>query len=73
MLCQCDDLVFLIIVSMLQNWCQRYSNHYSNIKCVDSTIKRIDFESFHYAINLNVVSSFVVFSDFNFIFILIYC
>ena len=36
---------------------QRYSNHNSNIKCIDSTIKCIGFESFHYAINLDVVSS----------------
>ena len=40
-----------------------YYNHNNNIKRVDSTIKCIGFESFHYAINLNVVSSFMIFSD----------
>ena len=46
------------------NWSQRYYSHNSNIKFVDSTITCTDFESFHYAINLDYVSSFVVFSDF---------
>ena len=41
------------VVSMLQNWNQRYSSHNSNIKCVDSTIKCIGFESFHFAINVH--------------------
>ena len=50
---------------MLQNLSQRYFSHNSNIKYVDSTIKYIGFESFHYVINLNDVSSFVVFSDFD--------
>ena len=54
---------------MLQNWSQRY---YSDIKCVDSIIKYIDFEPFHYAINLDVVSSFVVFNDFDSMFLLMY-
>ena len=43
-----------------------YSSHNSNIKYVDPTIKCIDFKSFHYTINLDFVSSFVVFSDFDF-------
>ena len=50
-----------------------YSNHNSNIKCVDSTIKCIGFESFHYAINLDVVSSFMVFRDFDSMFLSMYC
>ena len=41
-----------------------HSNHNSNIKCLGSTIKYIDFELIHYGINLNVVSS-SVFSDFD--------
>ena len=49
-----------------------YSSHNNNIKCVDSTTKCIGFESFHYAINLDVVASFVVFSDFNSMFLSIY-
>ena len=50
-----------------------YSNHNSNIKCIDSTIKCIGFESFHYAINLDVVSSFIVFRNFDSMFLLMYC
>ena len=60
-----------MIDSMLKNWSQRYYSHNSNIKCVDSTIKCIGFKSFHYAINLDVVSSFVVFNDFDFMFLLL--
>ena len=49
-----------------------YYSHNSNIKYMDSTIKCIGFESFHYAINLDVVSSFMVFSDFDSMFISLY-
>ena len=42
-----------------------YSSYNSNIKYVDSTIKYIGFESFYYAINLDVVSSFMIFKDFD--------
>ena len=62
----------LMVVNMLQNWSNRYSSHNSNIKYIGSTIKCIDFESIHYAINLDVVSSFVVFSDFDFMFLSMY-
>ena len=48
---------------MLYNLNHVYFNHNNNIKCIDSTIKYIVFESIHYVINLNVVS--FVFSDFN--------
>ena len=58
---------------MLQNQSQSYYSNNSNIKCVDSTIKYIGFESFHYAINLDIVSSFMVFSCFDSIFLLMYC
>ena len=61
-----------MVVNMLQNWSQRYSNHKSNIKCVDSTIKCIGFESFHYAINLDDILSFVVFNDFDSMFLSMY-
>ena len=50
-----------------------YSSHNSNIKCVDSTIKCISFESFHYVINLDYVSSFVGFNDFDYMFPSMYC
>ena len=50
-----------------------YSIHNSNIKCVGSTIKCIDFESIHYVINLDVVSSLMVFRDFDYMFLSMYC
>ena len=53
-----------MVVSMLQNWSQKYYSHNSNIKCVDLTIKYIDFESFHYAINLDVILSYMVFNGY---------
>ena len=46
-----------------------YSSHDSNIKCVGSTIKCVSFESIHYVINLNIVSSSMVFSGFDSMFI----
>ena len=51
-----------------KNMSQMYYSYNSNIKYVDLTIKYIDFESFHYVINLNVVSFFVVFGDFDYMF-----
>ena len=57
-----------MVISMQQNLSQRYSSHNSNIICVDSIIKCIDFESFHYTINLDIVLSFMVFSDFDYIY-----
>ena len=44
----------IMIVSMLKNWSRRYSNHY--------IIKFIGFILIYYAINLNIVSSFMIFS-----------
>ena len=41
-----------------------YCSHNSNIKCVDSTIKYTNFESFQYFINSNNISLFVVFNHF---------
>ena len=40
-----------------------YYSHNNNVKCVDSTVKCIGFESSHYVINLNVISSFLVCID----------
>ena len=62
-----------LVVNILQNWSHRYSSHNSNIKCVGSTIKCTGFESIHYAINLNIVSSFMGFNDFDSIFLSMYC
>ena len=62
-----------MIVNMLQNLNNRYSSHDSKIKYIGSTIKCIGFELIRYAINLNVISSSVVFSDFDSIFLSMYC
>ena len=44
---------------MLHNWSHRYSNHYRIIKC----------KSIHYVINMDVVSSFKVFNEFDYVFL----
>ena len=62
-----------MVVSIVYNWNKRYSNHNNNIKYIDSTIKCINFELFHYIINLYLVSSFEVFSNFDYMFISMYC
>ena len=49
-----------------------HSSHNSNIKCVDSTIKCVGFKSIHYAINQDVISSSMIFSKFDFMFLSIY-
>ena len=46
----------------------KYSSHNSNIKYIGSTIKCIEFNPIHYIINLNVISSSMIFSDFDYIF-----
>ena len=46
-----------------------YPSHNSNIKCVGLTIKCVGFELIHYAINLDVVLSFMVFNGFDYIFL----
>ena len=56
---------------MLQNWSNRYYSHHINIKYVSLTIKCIDYESIDFA-NLDVVSSFMVFNDFNYMFLSMY-
>ena len=64
-----------MIVNMLHNLSHRYSNHNSNIKYVGLTIKYIDsldYESIHYIISLNVVSSFMIFNNFDYMFHLKY-
>ena len=54
-----------MVTNMLQNLSHGYSSHNSNIKCVSSIIKCIDFESIHYDINLDVISSFMNFRYFD--------
>ena len=43
-----------------------YYNYNSNIKYVSLTIKRVNFESIFYAINVNAFSTYMIFSDFDF-------
>ena len=50
-----------MVVNILQNWSHINYNHNSNIKC-------IDFKSIYYVINLNTVLSFMVFSNFDYLF-----
>ena len=57
---------------MLHNLNHMYYSHNNNIKYVGSTIKYIDFEPIRYAIILDVVSSFIICSDFDYIFISMY-
>ena len=45
----------IIGASMLKNWNRRYSCHY--------IIKFVGFMSIYYAIDLNIVSSFMIFSN----------
>ena len=60
-----------MVIKMLQNWSNRYYSHNINIKYVSLTIKCIDFESIDYA-NLDVVSSFMIFSYFDYMFLYMY-
>ena len=43
-----------------------YCSYNSNIKCVG-------FKPINYSINLDIVSSYMVFSDFDYIFLPMYC
>ena len=49
-----------MIVSMLHNWSHKYFSHH----CI---IKFVCFESIYYVINLGVVSSPMIFSEFVFL------
>ena len=51
----------MVVNILLQNWSHKYFNH-RIIKCVG-------FEPIHCAINLNVASSFRVFSEFDYVFL----
>ena len=57
-----------MIVNILQNYSHIYYSHNNNIKCVSLTIKCMDFELIHYNINMNIVSFFYIFNDFDCIF-----
>ena len=58
---------------MLHNYNHMYFSYNNNIICVDLTIKCIDFESFYYAMNLDVISSYIVFNDLDSMFLSMYC
>ena len=45
----------IMVVSMLKNWSRRFSSHY--------IIKFVGFMPIYYAINLDIVSLFTVFSN----------
>ena len=51
-----------MVVNMLQNWNNIYYNYQIIIKCVG-------FKPIHRAINLDVTSSFKVFSKFEYVFL----
>ena len=55
-----------MVINTLQNWSNEYCSQNSNIKCVCSTIKCVGIEHIHFAINLNDVSSSVIFSTFDY-------
>ena len=57
---------------MLYNYNHMYYSYNNNIICVDSTITCIDFESFYYVINLDVISSYIVFNDLDSMFLSMY-
>ena len=61
-----------MIINMLYKWNHRYSSYNTNIKYIGSTIKYLNFERIHYAINLNVVSFSMVVNNFDFIVLLMY-
>ena len=46
-----------------------YFSYNSNIKYVNSIINCICFESIHYTINLDVILFFIIFSDFDYMFL----
>ena len=53
-----------MVVHILHNLSHWYSSHYSKIKYIVLTIKYISFESVHYAININIITIFMVCSNF---------
>ena len=52
-----------MVVNMLKNWNHMYYSHHK-------IIKYIGFKSIHYAVNLDTQSSSIVFSEFDYVFLL---
>ena len=61
-----------MVINILHNRNHKYSSYNNNIKYVNSIIKCIIFESIYYDINLDLISSCMIFINFDFIFLLIY-
>ena len=75
LLCHCRDPAYICVRAIRtskvysindKNCNHMYSSHNNNIKYIGSTIKYIDFEPIHYTTNLNVISSSMIFSNFNY-------
>ena len=62
-----------MILNMLYNRNHRYSSDNSNMKWVDSIIKCIGFLLIRYIINPDIVLSFIIFNDFDFQLLSMYC
>ena len=58
--------------NIMQNFSNGNHNHNSNIKYVNSTIKCLGFKRIYYAINLDFVSSPIVFNNFDYMFLSMY-
>ena len=50
-----NQIYHIMVVSMLKNWSFRYFNHF--------IIKFVGFMLIYYIINLDIISSFIVFSN----------
>ena len=61
-----------MVINMLQNRNHKYYSHNNNIKYENLTIKFLSFELIYYVINLDVVSFFMIFNNFDYKFVLIY-
>ena len=61
-----------MVVNMIQNLSHKYFSHNSNIKCVESTINYVYFHPIHYTINMDVISSFMIIRDLDYMFLLMY-
>ena len=62
----------IVNINVLQMRNHRYFSYDGIIKGIDLTIKCIDFKSFYYVINRANVSFYMVFSNFDFMFLWIY-
>ena len=61
-----------MVANMLHNLRHILYSHNSNITYIGSTTKCIGFESIYYVVNLDVISSFMIFSDLDYMFLSMY-